>query len=106
VAPASHASEEARRTLERIVRDLDPGLVVLEVCDVAADPATAGAFGIVWTPTLIVERRSRPRVTMVGSLGEHRMMLFRLNRAGVPLLRGVTQALRGRAATPHADPSN
>jgi KaiB-like protein len=102
VAPASHASEEARRTLERIVQDLDPGLVVLEVCDVASDPATAGTFGIVWTPTLIVERRSRPRVTMVGSLGNHRMTLFRLNRAGVPLLRGVSHVLPGSAPGPAA----
>jgi KaiB-like protein len=93
IAPGSHACEEARSTLVDIARDLDPALVLFSVCDVAVDPGLAEEHGIVWTPTLIVERRSKPRVTMVGSLGDQRTTLFRLNRAGVPLIRGVDPRL-------------
>jgi hypothetical protein len=96
VAPGSHACDEARHTLSGIARDLDPALVDFAVCDVSADPVLAEEHGIVWTPTLIVERRAKPRVTMVGSLGDPRTTLFRLNRAGVPLIRGVDpRLLRG-----------
>ena len=99
VAPGSHACEEARSTLSDIARDLDPALVNFAVCDVSADPALAEEHGIVWTPTLIVERRAKPRVTMVGSLGDPRTTLFRLNRAGVPLVRGVDPSLLRVAAS-------
>jgi len=99
VAPGSHACDQARHTLSDIARDLDPALVDFAVCDVAADPALAEEHGIVWTPTLIVERRAKPRVTMVGSLGDPRTTLFRLNRAGVPLVRGVDPRLLRVAAS-------
>jgi hypothetical protein len=35
---------------------------------------------------------------MVGSLGDERTTLFRLNRAGVPLVRGVDPSLLDRVA--------
>lgn len=98
VAPGSHACDEARAALSDIALDLDPALVHFAVCDVAADPGLAEEHGIVWTPTLIVERRSKSRVTMVGSLGDQRTILFRLNRAGVPLIRGVDPSLLRGAA--------
>ena len=98
IAPGSHACEEARGTLSDIARELDPALVHFSVCDVASDPALADEHGIVWTPTVIVERRSKPRVTMVGSLGDPRATLFRLNRAGVPLIRGIDPSLLRVAA--------
>jgi KaiB-like protein len=98
VASGSHACEEARSTLSDITRGLDPALVQFSVCDVATDPALAEEHGIVWTPTLIVQPRAKPRVTMVGSLGDPRTTLFRLNRAGVPLIRGVDPGLLRVAA--------
>jgi hypothetical protein len=97
VAPESRVCDEARTTLTRIVEELDPALVRFDVVDVAAEPDRAHQDGIVWTPTLIVERRSRPRVTIFGSLGDQRATLFRLNRAGVPLVRGVDPELLARA---------
>ena len=96
VAPGSRACEEARETLSQIVEELDPALVRFEVVDVAAEPQRAHEDGIVWTPTLIVERRARPRVTIFGSLGDERATIFRLNRAGVPLVRGVDPQLLER----------
>jgi hypothetical protein len=93
VAPGSHACDQARTTLTEIGRELDPALVRIEVLDVAEEPQRAHEAGIVWTPTLIVERRSRARVTIVGALGDERATLFRLNRAGVPLVRGVDPRL-------------
>jgi hypothetical protein len=75
-----------------------------EVLDVAAEQRAHEA-GIVWTPTLIVERRSRARVTIVGALGDERATLFRLNRAGVPLVRGVDPRLLERIAGEPEDPA-
>jgi hypothetical protein len=96
VAPGSHACDAARAVLSRLVADLDPSLVRLEVCDVSTDAARAHEAGIVWTPTLIIERRAKRRVTIVGSLGDERQTLFRLNRAGVPMVRGVGALALGR----------
>lgn len=106
VAPGSRACEAAHAVLAQIVAGLDPALVRFEVCDVSEDPARAHEAGIVWTPTLIVERRAKRRVTIVGALGDERQTLFRLNRAGVPLVRGVSALPLPRAGIGRLDPND
>ena len=69
VAPQSTASVRARRNLEALLQEYDPGRLKLVVRDVAGEPELAEADQVVFTPTLIV-RTGEAVARVVGDLAD------------------------------------
>ena len=82
VSSASVVSAQARRTLERVIQSLPSSKVNYTVCDLVKDPLAGEADRVVFTPTL-VKRFPEPRVWIVGSPSDPRMIIDLLRTGGV-----------------------
>ena len=82
VSSGSPASLRARRHLESALARFEPGLVRLEVCDVAQDPARGEADHVVFTPTLVT-RCGGVASWVLGDLGDGAMLMDLLHVCGL-----------------------
>ena len=78
VAGDAPNSVAARRVLQRVLEQVSPAGVELEVVDVMAEPARAAQDGILATPTL-VRLAPEPARVIVGNLGDGARVLALLD---------------------------
>jgi len=82
VSPASPASAQARRNLERLLSEFDADQIKFSVCDLVKDPMGGEADRVAFTPTL-VKRYPAPRMWFLGNLRESDVVADMLRACGV-----------------------
>jgi DNA-binding NtrC family response regulator len=82
VSPASAASIQARRNLERVLEDFDASQVKISICDLVRDPLGGDEDKVAFTPTL-VKRYPEPRMWVLGNLREPEIVADLLRVCGV-----------------------
>jgi DNA-binding NtrC family response regulator len=82
ISSASPASIQARRNLDRLLRQFEPSQVKLTICDMIQDPQAGEADRIAFTPTL-VKRYPEPRVWVLGNLRDTDLLADLLLVCGV-----------------------
>jgi hypothetical protein len=82
VSPASAASIQARRNLERVLGGFDPAQIQYSICDLGQDPLAGEADRVAFTPTL-VKKFPEPRMWVLGNLREADLVADILRACGV-----------------------
>jgi circadian clock protein KaiB len=82
ISPASPASIQACRNLERLLDGFDRAQVKFSICDLGRDPLAGEADRIAFTPTL-VKRFPEPRMWVLGNLREPEILVDLLRACGV-----------------------
>jgi len=82
ISPASPASAQAQRRLERLLSEFEPNQIKYSVCDLVRDPLAGEADRVAFTPTL-VKRYPSPRMWFLGNLRESEVVADMLRVCGV-----------------------
>jgi hypothetical protein len=82
VSPASAASIQAQRNLERVLGGFDASQIHYSICDLGKDPLAGEADRVAFTPTL-VKQYPEPRMWVLGNLREADIVADILRACGV-----------------------
>ena len=86
VSAASPASIQAKRNLQRVLKEFAPSQVKLTVCDLVRHPLDADADRVAFTPTL-VKRAPEPKMWILGNLRDSEVLSDLLLACGVDQIR-------------------